>query len=125
MHACVARGNHLAAKLVIGFGLIVLGLIFVLRNFGAYPPAEALRFWPLALFLLALASFARRGFLAFGGHLFLLAAIALQLKSMGYVELMARWWPLGLIWLGGLKVARSLLSRRYRVSCQDSGERFS
>ena len=125
MHACIDRGNHLAARLVIGFGLIILGGILILRNLGSYPPVEALRFWPLILLILALARFARRGFLNFGGHLLLLAAIALQLKVLGHTELLARWWPVVLIWLGVIKVSRSLRPRRRPLSCQDASERFS
>ncbi len=112
MHACLSRRNHFAARLVIGFGLILLGTAFILRNLGAIPADGALRFWPLLLALLALASFVRRSFLNFGGHLLLLAAIALQLKNLGHAELLRQWWPLGLIWLGSVKVARSLFFRK-------------
>jgi hypothetical protein len=118
------RGNRFAARMVIGFGLMVLGAIFILRNLAAYPPATLVFFWPLILVLLALASFIRRGPLAFGGHVLLLGALAIQLKDLGHMDLLAKWWPLALIWLGSIKVAHSL-SHRKPISCQDAGERLA
>jgi hypothetical protein len=125
MHAHRTRGNPIAARLVLGFGLIALGAAFAARNLLGHPPASVLLFGPLALLLLALASFARRGWLGFGAHLLLLAALALQLKQMGHLDLLARWWPVGLVWLGLVKVTHSLRPRRAAEAGPDSCPRCS
>jgi hypothetical protein len=125
MHACRARGNTFAARLVIGFGLMALGVVFILRNLTGHPPASWLCLGPLALLLLALAGFARRGWLSFGGHLMLLAALALELRLTGHLDLLARWWPAALVWIGLVKLAHALRRRGEPVSCQDPCERCS
>ena len=117
MHVPFARCHPRAARLFLGIGLVLIGAAFMVRNLlGA--PVPALRFWPLALLLLALTSLVRRGFDHLGGHLLLVAALALQLKDLGQGALLARWWPLALIWLGLVKLVRSLRSPRRRT-CAD------
>ncbi len=128
MRPCRLRKNRFIAKLVIGFGLITLGAIFALQNLGFFPWGGTIRFWPWVLLFLALASFAKKGILAFNGHLFLLGGVALQLKSLGQGHLLEQWWPAGLIWLGAVMAIRSLCYRRNTLpvsSCQDSCERPS
>jgi hypothetical protein len=122
MHACSTRHNPFAARLVLGAGLMLLGLVFILRNLLAGPAFPILRIWPPLLLLLAVACFIRRGWRAFGGHLFLLAALALELKDLGHTALLARWWPLALIWLGLAKLIASFRHRQRRISCQDSSQ---
>lgn len=125
MHACSTRGNPFAARLVIGTGLTVLGLVFIVRNLVTGAAGPALRAWPLLLLLLAVACFVRRGWHTFGGHLLLLGAAALQLKYLGQTQLLARWWPLALIWLGLAKLACSFRYRKHKVCCQDAREGLS
>ena len=125
MHACSKRGNPFAARLVIGTGMVLLGLAFILRNLIAGTTYPALRVWPLVLLLLAVGCFVRRGWHAFGGHLLLMAAVVLQLKALGQTQLLARWWPLALIWLGVAKLICSFRYRGRRDCCQDAPEELS
>ena len=125
MRACSRHHNPFAARLVIGIGLVLLGLAFILRNLTAGAPYPALRIWPLLLLLLAVGGFIRRGWHAFGAHLLLMAALALELKALGQTQLLARWWPLALIWLGAAKLVCSFRYRRRRLGCQDAPEGLS
>ena len=126
MHACSPSKNRLAA-LVLGLGLIALGVVHGLKALGYLDLEGLLFFWPSALAVLALVFFARRGFLAFGGHVILLAAVALQAKAMGHGDLVHRAWPVALIWVGLVQVFRSLL-RKGRAcglgDCENAGERL-
>lgn len=115
MHACSPSKNRMAA-LVLGLGLIALGVVHGLKALGYLDLEGVLFFWPTALVVLALVSFAKRGFLGFGGHGILLAAVALQAKVMGHGELLHRAWPVALIWLGLVQVLRSLF-RKGRACC--------
>lgn len=125
MPACCHHKNRFAAALTLGLGLIVLGVVHGLQALDYLDLKGLLFFWPTALLVLALVSFAKRGFLAFGGHLILLGAVALQLKDMGYRDLLHQGWPVGLIWLGVVQVLRSLF-RRHRVlpsvRCENASE---
>jgi hypothetical protein len=125
MHACSTRGNPFVSRLVIGTGLTVLGLAFIVHNLVTGTAVPALRVWPLVLLLLAAACFIRRGWHAFGGHLLLLGAVALELKQLGHAQLLARWWPLALIWLGVARLACSFRYRRHRHCCQDAPKGLS
>jgi hypothetical protein len=120
MHPCGTRSNRFAGHLVIGTGLVLLGLLFLLRNLLPGLALPALRFWPLMLLLLAVACFVRRGWRSFGGYALLLTAAALQLNHLGH-----RWWPLALIWLGIAKLLGSSRHRRHRVCCQDASQGLS
>lgn len=95
------------ASLITGLGLVALGGLFALRNLGLLPSGEHIHFWPLALGFLALATFARRGILSWGGHTLLLAALALQLQDLGHHALLRHGWPVALIWVGCIMVARA------------------
>ena len=125
MHACSTRGNPFVSRLVIGSGLTILGLVFILRNLISGTAFPALKVWPLLLLLLAVACFIRRGWHAFGGHALLLAAAILELKYLGHTQLLAKWWPLALIWLGLAKLACSFRYRSHRHCCQDAPEGLS
>jgi hypothetical protein len=120
--------SRFIATLAVGFALILLGAVFILQNLGLVPPGMALHFWPAALLVLAIGNFGRRGLLSFSGHVLILVAFALQAKYLGHREWLTQWWPLGLIWLGMIKVLRVLWFRwRTHVppSCQDVCERLS
>jgi hypothetical protein len=108
-----------AARLVLGLGLMALGAAFLLRNLLGAQPVPAFQFWPLCLLLLALGSFVRRGGRHLAGHVLLLAALALQLKGMGHQDLLSRWWPVALVWLGLVKVLHSL-GRPHRLQGPDA-----
>ncbi len=125
MYACCHPKNRFAAALTLGLGLIVLGVVHGFQALGYLDLKGLLFFWPSALLVLAFVSFAKRGFLALGGHLVLLGAAALQLKNMGLGELLHKGWPVALIWLGIVLVLRSLF-RRHRVlpsvRCENASE---
>ena len=105
------RGNPRAGHLAIGTGLIALGLVFGLRSLFPGSALGALRPGPLLLALLAAGSFLGRGWRSFSGHLLLCGALALQLKAGGHQDLLVRWWPLALVWLGAAKLAGALRCR--------------
>lgn len=125
MHCCAPTRNRIAAGLTAGFGLIALGVLYGLSNFHVVPLERFLRPGPIVLLLLAAIAFASRGFLAFGGHLLLLGAVALQLKGLGHSGWLAQGWPAGLIWLGVVMVFRAFLRRRPSHREQGAGERSS
>jgi hypothetical protein len=105
--ACCHHKNRFAAALTLGLGLIVLGVVHGLQALDYLDLKGLLFFWPTALLVLAL------------------GAVALQLKDMGYRDLLHQGWPVGLIWLGVVQVLRSLF-RRHRVlpsvRCENASE---
>lgn len=123
MSCCAPTRNRIAAGLTAGFGLIVLGVLYALSNFNVVPLERFLHPGPIVLLLLAAITFASRGFLAFGGHFFLLGAVALQLKGLGHSGWLAQGWPAGLIWIGVVMVFRAFLRHRSPRDEQGSGER--
>ena len=128
MRTCIPHRKRYLIGLVTGLTLILLGLAFFLQNLGLMPLGVALRVWPAVLLVLAAGSFVRHGLLSTGGHLLVLAAVALQLKDLGHGPWLVQWWPVALVWLGVIKVLRSLWRRSragFQTSCQDAGERLS
>lgn len=102
---------RLSPQLVLGLLVIVVGIIFTLDNFGYIYADKFLRFWPLGLMAIGVAKIAQAnsspGRLA--GFVFLLGGALLLLDSLSEGDFDPfRYWPLILIFIGGLLVWQAL-----------------
>lgn len=102
---------RLTPQLVLGLLVIIVGIIFTLDNFGYIYADEFLRFWPLGLIAIGAAKIAQAdstpGRLA--GLVFLFGGALLLLDSVSGGEFdPIRYWPLILVFLGGLLVWQAL-----------------
>ncbi len=102
---------RLTPQLVLGLLVIVVGVIFSLENLGYIYADEFLRFWPLGLIVLGAVKFAQAegtpGRIA--GFFFLFVGVVLLLDSLTGIEFDPfRYWPLILVFIGGLLVWQAL-----------------
>ena len=103
--------SRIAPRLLLGFGLIVLGGVFTLDNLGLVDADEVLRFWPVLLIAVGLVKFTGQG--ATVGALFWIGLGTLLLvDNLGFD--IGQFWPIGLMALGVMVVARGLLGRPRR-----------
>lgn len=97
--------NHHAPRqrVVFGFVLAFLGILFLLDNFHVFDARAVLTFWPIALLVIGgmkLAQARHPVAYAIGGSV-LAAGVLLTLGRMGIIEVRWRdWWPVLMIALG-------------------------
>lgn len=110
------RNRSVPAQIVLGFGVIAVGLMFLLDNLDIIDFHDALHFWPLMFILFGLMkvldSQAPGGKLA--GAVLIVVGAGLTLRGMGVIYF--SWqtvWPVLLI-IVGLSVLRRALERKER-----------
>lgn len=119
-------------RLIFGLTVIALGVAFLLDQMGRVEAREVLRYWPLALVAMGLASFfrSREG----GGQVFGVLAAGLGLwflaDNLGWVEtspfvLLRYFWPAFLLVVGASMVWRSLRGPRSTVDGAPSSDRLN
>ena len=94
-----------------GVFLILLGLLLAWNQWNHAPFHDFGRYWPLILIALAVGKFVDRGLLSSGGHWMLLVGLYFELQANGQHELLHRFWPLGLVWIGLIMTLRALSPR--------------
>lgn len=108
-------------RIVFGFVLAFLGLLFLLDNFHVFDARAVLAFWPVVFIVVGSLKLAQArhpaGYMLGGG--LVLAGVLLTLAHMGIVELRWRdWWPVLLIALGIMVIFKGQL-RQARVANED------
>ena len=103
---------RLTPHLVLGLAVIVVGILFTLDNLDIADGERYLRYWPVAVIVVGvvklLDSRGGRGN-PIGGTLFTLVGTWLLLDSLGYVTAnLFDFWPLLLVFVGGVMVWHSL-----------------
>lgn len=88
-----------------GLIILVIGVLFLLRNFGLFDFAELRRFWPLLLVAFGLSRLWDRIHRArWLGAVLIAAGVALQLSNLGLLHLslrgLLRFWPLAIVAFG-------------------------
>src|SRR5512140_3351454 len=96
-------GSRFSFRLILGLAAIAVGAALLLDNLKMLPSDQVFRWWPLLLLALAAARFLDRGLVwGTGGHVLLwLGALGL-LGETGRDDLIQRWWPMILVYFGGL-----------------------
>lgn len=102
-----------AGRLILGFVLLGLGILWTLDNMGIYESERLLRWWPLVLVLIGLSHLTGSGGnrRILSGTLFTGAGVLLTLERVGLVDVNV-WtlWPLFFVVVGAMIVIRSLRS---------------
>lgn len=103
-------------QLVIGFGVMALGVLFLLSNIGYTDIRAYVKYWPVILILIGLSHWvqARHGAQVFGGACWLFVGVWLLGNNLGLIQLRfweavgMFFWPLLLVMVGGSIVWRAL-----------------
>lgn len=100
------------ARVVFGLFIIVVGVFALLDNLGLFPAHVVKPFWPLVFVALGAMRLARwpgspRG--TFGGAALVVLGAVLTLNNLHLLDFNLRdWWPLLLVFFGGLVMLRGL-----------------
>lgn len=101
------RGNVLAPQLIIGFFLLLAGIVLLLDNFGVMHARAVLRYWPAGLILIGLAvtAQAQRAAGRVSGLFWIFIGVWLLLGNLDVLRVEV-WdlWPIPIIMIGGYLV---------------------
>lgn len=101
--------SHFSPRLAFGLGLMFLGGLLLLQRFGLLE-WHHLAWWPVLLLLLGLAMLWKRGFAqSFGGHVLLMLGLVGLAGEFGREDLVERFWPGAIVWIGLVLVIRALM----------------
>jgi hypothetical protein len=121
---CATRCRELLPRgMAFGILLVLVGVLLLARNLGwlATP-----MFWPLLLFLVGLVYLVSHGVLSIMGHVLIAYSAVKALYDLGGDELLRRFGPIGIIYLGLIITLRaffpSLRSHRFGTRADDSGD---
>lgn len=104
--------SRFSFRLTLGVVAIVVGTALLLVNLNMLPPVQVYRWWPLLLLALAAGRFLDRGFIwGTGGHVLLWIGVVGLLGETDHDEIIQRWWPMILVYFGGLIALRSFFPR--------------
>lgn len=118
-------GRRAAGRVLLGLCVIAAGAALLLNNLGLLQVEIGYRLWPLILVALGLAKLVEKGALSGGGHWLILLGLFLLAGFLEREDLIERWWPLAIVWMGGLISARALLAARPKAPpCEDQPERI-
>jgi len=112
----------------IGIILLVLGVLWTLDNLRLVDSEPILRWWPLALVAFGVAKLTGAGGPArpVFGTMLVGAGGLLLLNQFGVIDFgIAELWAIGLIFIGGLIVYRSMYGRRMRSVHGDTSDRMN
>ncbi len=120
----VSPGRRAAGRVMLGLCVIAAGAALLLNNLGVLHVEIGYRLWPLILVALGLAKLVEKGVLSGGGHWLILVGLFLLAGFLEREDLIERWWPLAIVWMGGLISARALLTARPQAPpCEDQPQR--
>jgi Domain of unknown function (DUF5668) len=117
--------RRLIRRIFFGVAVMAVGVVFLLHNLGLAKLDHVYQYWPMLIAVLAIGHFISRGVLSMGGHLHLLACAALQMACLERFDLMERWWPAAIVWIGIIIVLRALFPGKSPQICHDTDERQS
>jgi len=115
-HTCFGRGGLLSARLIVGFGIALFGVVLVLDRLNLVSAGEVLRWWPVVLIALGAVVFRqsrRAGGSGANGVILTLVGAWFLLNSVGFlrVRFWDVFWPLVLIAVGSMLVMQALRRR--------------
>jgi Domain of unknown function (DUF5668) len=120
----IPPGRRAAGRVLIGLCVIAAGAALLMSNLGLLHLEVSYRLWPLILVALGLAKLVEQGALRGGGHWLILLGLFLLAGFLEREDLIERWWPLAVVWIGLLISARALLAPRPKAPvCEDQTER--
>ena len=120
----IPPARRAAGRVLLGLLVIAAGAALLLSNLGLLHFEVTYRLWPLILVALGLAKLVEKGFLRVGGHWLILLGLFLLAGFMEREDLIERWWPLAIVWIGLLISARAVLAPRPKPPvCEDQIER--
>ena len=120
----IPPGRRAAGRVMLGLCVIAAGAALLLSNLGLLHFDVSYRLWPLILVALGLAKLVEKGALCGGGHWLILLGLFLLAGFAEREDLIERWWPMAVIWIGLLISARALASSRPKPPvCEDQPER--
>jgi predicted membrane protein len=111
MNGTPRRPHVVAPQLIIGFLLLVAGVILLLGNFGVLHAHAVLRYWPTGLILIGLAVMAQaqRAAGRVSGLVWIFIGVWLLLGNLGMVRLdLFDLWPIPIVLIGGYLVWQAI-----------------
>jgi predicted membrane protein len=120
---------RLTAQVLIGFMIIVVGVLFTLDNFGLIEARDYIRFWPAGLVLVGLVKLwhaSRDGHGWIGGLFFFVLGVWMLAARIVYFTIELRELiPLSLVFLGGYMVWRGFGGAPRATGASDGQAQFS
>lgn len=110
------------APVAFGVALVLLGLLLLAERTAPEMAHRVAHWWPLLLSLVALGRLADRGPFHLGGHVLMGLSLILLAASFQRMDLVDRYWPLGVIWLGLVVTGRAFAPRRARAGSDSTPE---
>jgi predicted membrane protein len=115
--ASAPPGFRISPQLILGFCVIIAGVILLLDQLGITPVVTYLRFWPMVLVVIGVLKMlqARDGGGAVAGLVFALVGAWLQAEMLGLIHISLRdVWPAALVVFGAFLVWHALSRRDTR-----------
>ena len=123
------HGPRLTGQVLVGFLIIVVGVLFTLDNLGLIEARDYIRFWPVSLVVVGLVKLwhaSRDGHGWFGGLFFVVIGVWMLAARIVYFTIELRdLVPLGLVFLGGYMVWRGFGGSARVDGASDGESRFS
>lgn len=107
----IPEARRMAGKVFFGVCLAAAGLLLLLNNIGQLPVNLDWRLWPLFLAALAGARMVERGLLRTGPHVLVMVSLFLLAATYEREDLIERWWPIAVVWIGALIALRAVAGR--------------
>lgn len=105
------------APVAFGVALVLLGFLLLAERTAPEAARRIAHWWPLLLSLVALGRMVDRGPFHLGAHILMGLSFVLLAASFQRMDLVDRYWPLGVIWLGLVITGCAFAPRR---ACPDS-----
>jgi len=114
--------HRMTPQLVFGVVIILLGLIFILDHLGMFEVGRLTRYWPVLLILYGITRMTpgRKGRGLVSGAFFSVIGLLLLLEKLDVISVdLWDYWPVVLLFIGGMLVWRALRTRTGPGSTQD------
>jgi predicted membrane protein len=113
--------NHsfFAPRIVVGLGIILTGVLFLLGNLGIINPHEYLRFWPALLIFIGLSYIIQcnNGSRRMWGIILMFVGFAMLLDRFYFFHFsLWDYWPLILVFVGIMMILRTFSHHQYHVT---------
>lgn len=120
----IPEGRRMAGRIFLGLCLAAAGALLLVDNLGHLPFNLDWRLWPLFLVALGGARMVERGVLRSGPHILVMVALFLLAVFFERDDLLERWWPVSIVWLGILMTLKAVLQKPKQDPrpCEDQKE---
>jgi len=111
----IRHHSFFAPRLVLGLGIIIVGVLFLLGNLDVLDPHEYLRLWPALLILAGIAHLAQseKGSKRIWGMVLVFVGSAMLLDRLNFIHFnLWSYWPLILVCVGIMMIVKSTVFRR-------------